>query len=211
MTLFSFRRAGSVLIVLASLSLLSAAQDAQTSDSSAQNLSVADQARKARKDTTKEVQMSDADAKKLFESVDKIFAFASEDTGFPQHASVKRRLVGSEEVEKFTREQQAKKDYAQRFTRSELTMKKFGLLPRDFNMREFLVKANGKQIGAYYDFETKTISMLNWIPLEQQAPILAHELTHALQCPELRSQEVSESPGRPAARPGAEQRRGRKR
>lgn len=60
-------------------------------------------------------------------------------------------------------------------------MKKFGLLPQDFNMREFLVKANGKQIAAYYDFETKTISMLNWIPLERQGPILAHELTHALQ------------------------------
>lgn len=43
------------------------------------------------------------------------------------------------------------------------------------------MKANGKQIAAYYDDETKTISMLNWIPLERQAPILAHELTHALQ------------------------------
>ncbi|HTZ96137.1 MAG TPA: hypothetical protein VMB18_07055 [Terriglobales bacterium] len=157
------------------------AQDQPPADGSDQNLSVADQARKARKDSTKEIQMSDADAKKLFESVNKIFAFASEDTGFPQHADVKRRLVGSDEVEKYTRQQQAKQDYAQRFSRSELTMKKLGLLPRDFNMREFLVKANGKQIGAYYDFDTKTISMLNWIPLEQQAPILAHELTHALQ------------------------------
>lgn len=153
----------------------------EPADGSDQNPSVADQARKARKDHTKEVQMSDADAKKLFESVDKIFAFASEDTGFPQHANVKRRLVGSEEVEKYTREQQSKENYAQRFARSELTMKKFGLLPHDFNLQDFLVKANGKQIAAYYDFDTKTISMLNWIPLEQQAPILAHELTHALQ------------------------------
>ena len=153
----------------------------QLSDTSDQSLSVADQARKARKDHTKEIQMSDADAKKLFESLDKIFAFVSEDTSFPQHADVKRRLVGSDEVEKFTRQQQAKENYAQRFARSEVTMKKFGLLPRDFNLRDFLVKANGKQIGAYYDFDTKTISMLNWIPLEKQAPILAHELTHALQ------------------------------
>ena len=157
------------------------AQDQPVTAGSDQNLSVAEQARRARKDQTKEVQMSDADAKKLFESVDKIFAFASEDTGFPQHANVKRRLVGSAEVEKYTREQQAKENYAQRFAHSELTMRKFGFLPRDFNMRDFLVKANGKQIAAYYDFDTKTVSMLNWISPEQQAPILAHELTHALQ------------------------------
>jgi hypothetical protein len=41
-----------------------------------------------------------------------------------------------------------------------MTMKKFGLLPREFNLREFVVKANGKQIAAYYDDETKTISIL---------------------------------------------------
>ncbi|HXM63984.1 MAG TPA: hypothetical protein VN950_24190 [Terriglobales bacterium] len=138
-------------------------------------------ARKVRKDHTAEVQMSDADAKELFKSVDKIVAFASEDTGFPKRSAVKRRLVSSAEVEQYTRDEQAKEGYAQRFARSEMTMKKFGLLPREFNLREFMVKANGKQIAAYYDDETKTISMLNWIPLERQAPILAHELTHALQ------------------------------
>jgi phosphopantetheinyl transferase (holo-ACP synthase) len=146
-----------------------------------QGQSLGEMARKVRKDHTAEVQMSDADAKELFKSVDKIVAFASEDSGFAKRSAVKRRLVSSAEVEQYTRDQQAKEGYAQRFARSEMTMKKFGLLPREFNLREFVVKANGKQIAAYYDDETKTISMLNWIPLERQAPILAHELTHALQ------------------------------
>jgi len=164
------------------------AQDAApTSDAgdststSEQNLSVADLARKARKDHTKEVQMSPEDAKKLFQSVDKIFAFAAEDTGFPQRATVKRRLIGSADVEQLTRENEKKKEFAQRFATAEMTMKKFGFLPRDFNLKEFLVKATGKELAAYYDPETKTISLLNWIPLERQEPILAHELTHALQ------------------------------
>ena len=157
---------------------------AASSDSNSapdQGPSLGELARKVRKDHTTEVQMSDADAKELFKSVDKIVAFASEDSGFPKRTAVKRRLVGSAEVEQYTRDEQAKKGYAKRFVRSEMTMKKFGLLPRDFNLREFVVKANGKEIAAYYDDETKTISMLNWIPLERQAPILAHELTHALQ------------------------------
>jgi hypothetical protein len=145
------------------------------------NQSLGDLARKMRKDPTSQVQMSAEDAQKLFQSVDKLVAFAAVDTGFAQHSLVKRRLVGPEEVEKFTRGQLAKQEYAQRFARSEMTMKKFGLLPRDFNLREFLVKSNGKETAGYYDEDSKSISLLNWIPLDRQAPILAHELTHALQ------------------------------
>jgi hypothetical protein len=60
-------------------------------------------------------------------------------------------------------------------------MKKLGFLPREFNLKEFLVKSTSQQIAAYYDDETKMVSMLNWVPPDRQEPILAHELTHALQ------------------------------
>src|SRR5580700_1738365 len=143
--------------------------------------SLGDVARKLRKDTTDEVKMTDADTKKLFESVDRIFAFAAEDTGMPQHTAVKRRLVSKADVESYAAGQMGKEEFTKRFAQQELSMKKLGFLPRDFNLKEFLVKSTGQEIAAYYDDETKTISMLNWVPLDQQEPILAHELTHALQ------------------------------
>jgi hypothetical protein len=143
--------------------------------------SLADMARKLRKDTTNEVKMTDADTKKLFESVDRIFAFAVEDTEMPKRAVVKRRLVSKADVEKYAAGQLAKEEYAKSFAQEELSMKKLGFLPRDFNLKEFLVKSTGQQIAAYYDDETKTISMVNWVAPDRQEPILAHELTHALQ------------------------------
>jgi hypothetical protein len=143
--------------------------------------SLGDVARKLRKDTTNEVKMTDADTKKLFESVDRIFDFAAEDTGMPKHASVKRRLVSKEDVEKYAAGQMAKEDFTKSLAKSEVSMKKLGFLPRDFNLKEFLVKSTGQEIAAYYNDETKTISMLNWVPPDRQEPILAHELTHALQ------------------------------
>ena len=149
--------------------------------SAAQPQSLGDVARKLRKDTTSEVKMTDADTKKLFESVDKIFAFAAEDTGMPKHAAIKRQLVGKADVEKYTSGRLAKEEFTQRFAASEASMKKLGFLPRDFNLREFLVKSNGENVAGYYDEETKTISLLNWVSPDQQGPILAHELTHALQ------------------------------
>ncbi len=149
--------------------------------SQSQGQSLADVARKLRKDTTSEVRMTDADTRKLFESVDKIFAFAAEDTGMPKRAVVKRRLVSKADVEKFATGRLAKEEFTQRFAQGELSMKKLGFLPREFNLREFLVKSTGQNVAGYYDEETKTISLLNWVPFDRQEPILAHELTHALQ------------------------------
>jgi hypothetical protein len=143
--------------------------------------SLADIARKVRKDKPAEIKMTELDTKELFRSVDKVFEFASEDTGFPKHTAVKKQIVGQTDIEKFTKDRLARTEFSQRFARAELTMKKFGLLPRDFNLREFLVKSNGQSIAGLYDEETKTISLLNTVSLERQGPILAHELTHALQ------------------------------
>src|ERR1700751_4296114 len=100
-------------------------------------------ARKLRKDTTTEVKMTDADTRKLFESVDKIFTFASDDSGMPKRAVVKRRLVSKADVEKFASGRLAREEFTQRFAQGELSMKKLGFLPREFNLREFLVKSTG--------------------------------------------------------------------
>jgi len=146
-----------------------------------QDQSLADIARKLRKNQTAEVRMSAEDAKSVFSEVDKISNFVAADTGFPKRSAVKRQLVGQADVEKYTHEKIAKVELSQRFVHSEMSMKKFGYLPRDFNLRDFIVKSNGQQVAGYYDDETKTISLLNWVPLDRQRPVLAHELTHALQ------------------------------
>src|SRR5690242_15950721 len=174
-----FRSAYALLAVAALLPLASLAFSQDGSSGSSQSLG--DVARKLRKDTTDEVRMTDADTKKLFNSVDQIFSFSSEDSGMPKHATVKRRMVSKADVEKYASGRLAKEEYTKHFQIAELTMKKLGFLPREFNLREFLVKATGKEIAGYYDDETKTISLLNWVPADRQQPILAHELTHALQ------------------------------
>jgi len=70
---------------------------------------------------------------------------------------------------------------AKRLRRSELVLKKFGLLPRDFDLGKFLVALLKEQVAGYYDPKTKTVNLLDWVGPEQQKPVLAHELTHALQ------------------------------
>ena len=60
-------------------------------------------------------------------------------------------------------------------------LKKFGLLDRDFQLRPFLISLLTEQIAGFYDNKTKTVNLLDWISPEEQKPVLAHELTHALQ------------------------------
>jgi hypothetical protein len=129
----------------------------------------------------KEHKITPAEAKELFRSMDEILRFASQDTGLPIKKKVKRRIVTREQVEKYIGEKFKNDADRIRFERSELVQKKFGLLPRDFDLHGFLIKLLTEQVAGYYDEKTKTMNLLEWNDPEMQRPVMAHELTHALQ------------------------------
>jgi len=120
-------------------------------------------------------------AQELFRSVDEILSFVSKDTGLAIKSPVKRELAGREQVRKYVQTHMQDDKDAQRLARSEASMKKFGLLPQDFDLRKLLLDLLEDQVAGYYDPKTKTVYLLDWVPPEQQRPVLAHELTHALQ------------------------------
>ena len=132
-------------------------------------------------DATRPTHITPEQAQQLFSSVDSILKFDSENTGLPILHTVKRRLVTREEVEHYLMQQLHDDRDAKRLERSELVLKKFGLLDRDFQLQPFLIQLLREQIAGYYNDKTKTVNLLDWIPPADQKPVLAHELTHALQ------------------------------
>jgi hypothetical protein len=128
-----------------------------------------------------EKRISPAEAKELFASVDEILEFVSNDTGFPIKHPVKRELASRDVVQKYVEGRLEDDEDAKRLERSELVLKKFGLLPRDFDLHFFLIGLLREQVAGYYDVQTKTINLLDWLDGDAQRPVLAHELTHALQ------------------------------
>ncbi len=64
---------------------------------------------------------------------------------------------------------------------TELALKKFGLVPPDFEYRSSVVKLLTEQVAGYYDPKAQQFYLADWIELEGQKPVMAHELTHALQ------------------------------
>lgn len=125
--------------------------------------------------------ISPKEAEQLFRDVDEILKFASRDSDLPIKQEVKRKLTTRDEVVAYLQKTMAEDKDAQRLRRSELVLKKFGLLPADFNLQDFLVKLLREQVAGYYDAKTKTVNLLDWIAADQQRPVMAHELTHALQ------------------------------
>ncbi len=167
----------SLLLILVLLVSWMSAQETQQDKSPS---SPAETAR-ADQEHNKQQRISAQEAEQLFRSVDQILQFASKETLFPIKRDVKRRLVNREEVEAYISQHTREDEDAKRLRRSELVLKKFGLLPQDFDLGKFLVALLKEQVAGYYDPKTKTVNLLDWVGVEQQKPVLAHELTHALQ------------------------------
>ena len=64
---------------------------------------------------------------------------------------------------------------------SETVLKKLGLAPADFQLRPFIIKLLAEQVAGYYEPKTQEFYLADWIDIDGQKPVMAHELTHALQ------------------------------
>lgn len=61
------------------------------------------------------------------------------------------------------------------------TLIAYGLVPKDFNYREFMIRLMTEQVAGFYRPKTKELFIADWNDLEQQKPVMVHELQHALQ------------------------------
>ena len=113
--------------------------------------------------------------------MDEILQFVSKDTGLPIKHPVKRALADRAEVANYIESRMKDDEDTKRLQQSSVVLKKFGLLPRNFDLHQFLLALLKEQVAGYYDAKTKTVYLLDWVEPEQQKPVLAHELTHALQ------------------------------
>ncbi|HVO31767.1 MAG TPA: hypothetical protein VMV18_13565 [bacterium] len=63
----------------------------------------------------------------------------------------------------------------------EAALKRLGLVPEKLDMKKFMLDLYGEQVAGYYDPFKQKFFIASWMAPMMQAPIMAHELTHALQ------------------------------
>ncbi|MCI0349500.1 MAG: hypothetical protein L0Z53_08745 [Acidobacteriales bacterium] len=128
-----------------------------------------------------EPKLSEREVEELFQSLKSILDFVSDDTKYPIKHPVKHQMTSRDKVGEWISERLKDEQTAEKLESGELVSKKLGLLPRDFDLRSFYLDLMREQVAGFYNPKNKTMYLLDWMPLEQQRPVMAHELTHALQ------------------------------
>ncbi|HXE91456.1 MAG TPA: ImmA/IrrE family metallo-endopeptidase [Terriglobales bacterium] len=118
-------------------------------------------------------------SEELFRSVDEVLGLVSQRTRLPIEHRVGRELADRAEAQRHLKLRL--EENGQRFRRKQVVLKRLGLLPRDFDLERFLVEAAGEDLAGFYDARRRTVFLLDWVRPAAQRPVLAHELTHALQ------------------------------
>ena len=143
--------------------------------------SVADVARNLRGEDLAKVRVSPEEAKGILKSVQPVLRFASTDSGLAIHTMVKSRMISRDDLRTMMQVRKIDDDEAKHLQAEELTLKKFGYVPRTFSTGKFVEGMFEEVLAGFYDPRTKVISLLDWVAPESQLSVLAHELTHALQ------------------------------
>jgi hypothetical protein len=123
---------------------------------------------------------SDPRAKALCAQVPGIAAELTEISGMKLRHAVPCDFISKEQINQFLRKRVKETSSPEEVRAEELTLKKFGFIPPDFDLAKNEVDLLTEQAAAFYDYNRKKLFITDSTSTESQAPVLAHELSHAL-------------------------------
>lgn len=122
-----------------------------------------------------------SDVAKLLESADEVLEAVVEIRKLQPKEPVKKGIKSREEVKAYLVSRIREEYPKERIAAEERLLERLGLIPVDLPLYEFMLDLLTEQVAGYYDPDSETFYIADWIPLEIQKPVMAHELTHALQ------------------------------
>ena len=94
---------------------------------------------------------------------------------------VKSGLKSRKEIEQVVLRNFSESSRPEEIEAANKTLIVLGLVPPDFRYKDFMVRLLVEQVAGFYEPRTKEFYLADWTDLDQQTPIMAHELVHALQ------------------------------
>jgi hypothetical protein len=95
--------------------------------------------------------------------------------------SVKSSFKTKDEIEQSVIQDLDENTPAEEFEASQKTLIKLGLIAKNFQLRDYVVKLLREQVAGFYEPKTKEFYLAAWLPFSEQKRVIAHELVHALQ------------------------------
>jgi hypothetical protein len=101
-------------------------------------------------------------------------------TGFRIHKQLPFALITRDEVNQYLKEQIQQSVKPDEIRAEEVTLKKFGFAPPDFDLKRTTIDLLTEQAAAFYDFKRKKLFISDWAAVNMRDVALVHELAHAL-------------------------------
>jgi hypothetical protein len=114
-------------------------------------------------------------------AADQVLAQMSQILDLPIKQPLKKSLRSRDQIRAYLlHEEQGDKDKAQRYA-DDQSLEAFGLIPKNFPLDSFMIDLLTDQIAGMYDPKAKEFYIADWIPIDDQREVMAHEMTHALE------------------------------
>lgn len=101
-------------------------------------------------------------------------------SGLLQRRPLRAERIARERVKGFLEERVREEVKPEELRAEQITLKKFGLLPPDFDLKTAMLELLSEQAAAFYDFRRKRLFLIEGADGEVQHSALVHELAHAL-------------------------------
>src|SRR6202161_3476502 len=126
-------------------------------------------------------QAAPASSPEFIKAADEVLAQMSKILALPIKEPLKKTLRSKQEVRDYLiREDKEDKNDAERYA-DDKTLEAFGLIPKGFPLDSFMLDVLTDQVAGLYDPKGREFYIADWIPLDEQRDVMAHELTHALE------------------------------
>lgn len=117
---------------------------------------------------------------KLFEEIDQIVHDLGDITGLKPKNKVGSAMIDRSHLKQFLESRITEVVKPEEIRAEETTLKKFGFVPPDYDLRASTVELLTEQAAAFYDFKKKKLFVLDASSSQLQKTALVHELAHAL-------------------------------
>jgi hypothetical protein len=121
-----------------------------------------------------------SDSRALCGQVPTIAAELTRISGMKLRHPVPCDFITKEKVNEFLGKRVKEDSRPEEIRAEELTLKKFGFVPQDFDLAKSTIDLLTEQAAAFYDYNKKKLFITESNTREPQEPVLAHELSHAL-------------------------------
>lgn len=114
------------------------------------------------------------------EEINVVLRELSDITGFRIRKQLPFALITRDQVNQYLKEQIRQSVKPDEIRAEEMTLKKFGFAPADFDLKQTTIDLLTEQAAAFYDFKRKKLFISDWATVNMRDVALIHELAHAL-------------------------------